>query len=161
MAVARALGVEDAGEEALAPVVRRGERPTCDFANRIHPVPRLSADGSDRPSAGSRGLERELAGADPLIQKEATGTYERLGISECQAEAMVGPGAAVRPLVVTRRDVSIAPDEAAEVAPPVVRGVHGHRGELPRAHQLAAEREVWAPVTALLRARHMLPTAAR
>ena len=67
-----------------------------------------------------------------------------MSVREGEAEPMDVSVSAPNSVVRVGADMAVSPDQTAEIAAAVIGGVFRTGGKRPAAHQLAAQREMWA-----------------
>ena len=141
---ARALSIEDAGEEPLAP--RRRRRPAASaMSSRTRSTAARRWLRIARSAALGPALrEHELGRATPSSARKR-GRAERLEVRQREAEPMDVADRSARASVGVGPDVPIAADQAAEIAAAVVGGVLWPDGEAAEPEQLVVERQMGAP----------------
>src|SRR5260221_14739087 len=86
--VVATLGVEDAGQEALAPVERGGVGPADEPLDYADLVRYCRADRHHLPPCAGGLRKEELGSADVSAVKVVAGPVQGLFVGECQTEAM-------------------------------------------------------------------------
>ena len=153
----RALGVEDAREEALAPGVGGRGRPLDERRHGGVRVLTARPDRRHRAVLGCRGCEGESRRGDAEPVEVAPAPVQRLLVNQREPEAVDLRAGAARPRVVVDTQRTVPADHAGQISPPVV-GVllrrFAHRAE---SEQGIARRQVGAPGCAAHRPDDVLP----
>src|SRR4051812_30779984 len=154
LATTRALGVEDAGEKALSPVVAWRERPADQLFDALNVGRLLRANCWHLAMGARRPLRHEDVSRDIGVGQELACAIQRLVVDTRESEEMMGPPTAVRPSVRPRTDRAIAAEDPAEVAALVIARPPGSVGEAARAEQLVVGCQMRARVCTAIGPRH-------
>ena len=120
-AAAAPLGIEDAGQESLVPLLGRHGSATRSPARWHRPLARAElriARIGRRRAVRARNSNSTVG--TPIASRKSLRSVQRLDVGQCQAEAVHVAVRPTRPLVRVVTDVAVAADHPAEVAAAVV-----------------------------------------
>jgi hypothetical protein len=110
------LGIEDAGEEALAPLIRSSRRPANDVRDGEEAHLALVSNRAQRFPVSNSFLKEKPRRVYPIGVQILLGPSERFEIDECQPKTMALVDPPVRTQLRVRAEVAVTTNHSAQVS---------------------------------------------